>query len=1078
MGQTFTSTYTFANVASGSSTTGTTDPTLVPMATGVTFGSFTAVGALNGPNAGGRFSFTNWPIGAQDGNDTFGGGVDMSKYYSVTLTPQAGFTISLSSIVFTLQRTTTGIRQYVVRSSVDGYSANLPASISPASTNLSVVAGNTFQVVDASTSSIAYTGSTITLGGTSYTSVSGPVTFRFYGFNAEATGGAFSIDDVKITGTATATNAPTISDFTPSSGSVGTSVAITGTYFTASTTVAFNGVAATNVSVTNATALTATVPSGATTGAITVSTSGGSATSAVPYTVIVPTVTTSPTSLSGLGAAAGAASAAQMYQVSGSALNGTSLTITSSSSSVEISLDGITYGTSASIALGGSPTLAATSVYVRLASTAPIGPVSGTLANTNGATTTNLAVSGVVVAPLVAKRWTGAAGTTSWFDANNWEGNTLPSSADDVVLDHRYVTAKYTVSLSSGTSVAQAPTTVSSLRIRPLAGDSILFVIPVSNTISLNTTTSTGALALGLTRATAGDTALFVATKGAFINRSGATSGNTFDPSASNATAFLLNGGSYYHRTASGSAVFIDNLSGAAGTETGNFFFRVPGSSYTLAGTGRTYGNLILQRGSTSSYPTSGAGNLTINGSLSIESGVSFNATLTGNIILKGNLLNAGNFRFEPASAGTINRRLLLQGNALQIISGTALGDPTSASSYLGTNAQLEISNPVGVTLQTPVLLSNILTLSSGPLTTTAANILTLAPAATVVSGPSIGFVNGPVARLVPSIANPAGVYTSYTFPVGKGDSYRPITLNINTQSGITTYRAEQFEGDPGQNVTGSDLVRVSKVRWFTITPFSGNVVTQPSSFSGSITLSAGANDGITDLAATTLVVAKRADATQPWTTIGRSAAATTSTGSTLTSAVFTSFSDFTLASTSADASANPLPVTLTSVGATRQADGAVRVTWTTASEQRSAYFEVQRSHDGSAFITIERVGASGTTTQAHHYTSLDKTAPTGKLYYRLREVDTTNSATYSPIMTLTGSESPLTLHPNPTHDQLVISAAAGQAVQVLDLAGHLMQATTLSASGQLYVGALPAGTYLVRLVLPEQTRTLRFTKE
>lgn len=1075
-GQVFTGTYPFDGVISGSiSGTGTTDPTPVPTATGVTFGSFSAVGTPANPNSIDRFSFTNWPLGASNGSDTFSGVVNPNEYYSVTLTPQAGFTVTLSSITFTLQRTTTGVRQYIVQSSADNYAANLPASISPATTNLSVVAGNIFQVIDASTSNVAYLGSTVTLGGTGYTNVSGPVTFRFYGFNAEMASGSFSIDDVKITGTATATNAPTISSFTPASGPVGTSVTIAGAYFTASTTVAFNGVAASSVTVTNASTLTATVPSGATSGPITVGTSGGTATSAASYTVTVPTVTVSPTSLAGFGAATGTASAAQTYQVSGSALNGTNLTITPSTTNFEVSLNGSSYGTSASIALGGSSTLAATTIYVRLASGAPLGSLSGTIVNTNGAVTTNLAVSGVVVAPLMAKRWTGAANTNSWFDATNWEGGTLPATSDDVVLDHRYVATKYTVSLSSGATVAPAATTVNSLRIRPAAGDSILCLIPNTNQLSTN---NSGA-ALTLARATVGDTALVINAKGAFVNQSGAASGDVFDPSGSNPTVFLMNGGSFYHRTARGSTVVVENLSGAAGTETGNFFYRIPGSSTTISGSGRTYGNLIFQRGGASSYVTSGTSTLTINGNLIIESGVAFSASINGTLLLKGNLANAGNFRFESASATTTGRRLVLQGTRPQLISGTALGAPASgALSYLGTDAQLELNNAAGVTLQTPVTLSNTLVLTNGLLTTTATNILTLAPAATVASGSSSSFLNGPVARATPATANAAGVYTSYTFPVGKGTSYRPIILNINTQNNAITYRAEQFEGDPGQNVTGSDLTRVSKVHSFTITPLSGSVVTQPTGFVGTATLAAGANDGITDPTTATLVVAKRADASQPWTNIGRSATTSTAAGSTLTSAQFSSFSDFVLASTNPDATNNPLPVTLISFGATRQATGAVQVIWVTASEQRSAYFEVQRSLDGRLFTTIDKVEASGTTTQLNSYFDLDKTAPATKLYYRLRQVDTDGTATYSPIVTLAGAEATLTLYPNPTHDYLTVPSAAGQVVQVFDLAGHLVQAVTISAAGQLSVSTLPAGTYLLRMVLPEQTRTLRFTKE
>ena len=57
---------------------------------------------------------------------------------------------------------------------------------------------------------------------------------------------------------------PTITSFTPSSGSTGTVVTITGTNFTGATAVAFGGTPATSFTVVNATTITATVGSGAT----------------------------------------------------------------------------------------------------------------------------------------------------------------------------------------------------------------------------------------------------------------------------------------------------------------------------------------------------------------------------------------------------------------------------------------------------------------------------------------------------------------------------------------------------------------------------------------------------------------------------------------------------------------------------------------------------------------------------------------------------------------------------------------------------------------------------------------------
>ncbi|MDF2447883.1 MAG: hypothetical protein K0R26_387 [Bacteroidota bacterium] len=194
--QTFTATFDFAATTS---VTGTTDPTPLPMVTGLTFTPFTAVGTPSAnPNATGRFSFVGWPLGATPSVDTYStmtGSINTGEYYEVTLTPQSGFTLGLNSIGFTVQRSGAGIRSYAVRTSVDGFAMNLPASVTT-NTNLSVVGSNEFfWNFDATTS--AQNGSTINLFGATTTS---SVSFRFYGWNAEQSGGTFSIDNVVFNG--------------------------------------------------------------------------------------------------------------------------------------------------------------------------------------------------------------------------------------------------------------------------------------------------------------------------------------------------------------------------------------------------------------------------------------------------------------------------------------------------------------------------------------------------------------------------------------------------------------------------------------------------------------------------------------------------------------------------------------------------------------------------------------------------------------------------------------------------------------------------------------------------------------
>ena len=167
---------------------------------GLTFSNFTTtVGGT--ANAGSRFSFVNWPLGATNGSDTFSGGLDTTKYDDFMITPANGVTLSLDHINFTIQRSGTGIRQFAARTNFDSFGANVAASTTAAS--VSIQPTNIFQITDANTS--ATPGQTLTFSGGGFTSITSasPIDIRLYGFNAEGTGGTFSLDDVAIFGSIT-----------------------------------------------------------------------------------------------------------------------------------------------------------------------------------------------------------------------------------------------------------------------------------------------------------------------------------------------------------------------------------------------------------------------------------------------------------------------------------------------------------------------------------------------------------------------------------------------------------------------------------------------------------------------------------------------------------------------------------------------------------------------------------------------------------------------------------------------------------------------------------------------------------
>lgn len=192
--------YTFASVTPVS---GDTDTTSLTASLGAEFGKFEAVGVSANSTDSMRFSFTGWDTGALDSAtvyDSLTGSINTSKYYEVTVTPAYGSSMTLTGITFSFQRDSTGVRTYAVRSSANAYASNLAASISPANTNLVIKGTNEFFITKDTTSN--QSGSKITLSGAAYTNTITPITFRFYGWNAEDSLGTFSIDNVTIAGSA------------------------------------------------------------------------------------------------------------------------------------------------------------------------------------------------------------------------------------------------------------------------------------------------------------------------------------------------------------------------------------------------------------------------------------------------------------------------------------------------------------------------------------------------------------------------------------------------------------------------------------------------------------------------------------------------------------------------------------------------------------------------------------------------------------------------------------------------------------------------------------------------------------
>ncbi|AKD05487.1 hypothetical protein PKOR_03485 [Pontibacter korlensis] len=110
-----------------------------------------------------------------------------------------------------------------------------------------------------------------------------------------------------------------------------------------------------------------------------------------------------------------------------------------------------------------------------------------------------------------------------------------------------------------------------------------------------------------------------------------------------------------------------------------------------------------------------------------------------------------------------------------------------------------------------------------------------------------------------------------------------------------------------------------------------------------------------------------------------------------------------------------PQPVELSFFKASLSTNNDVQLEWQTASETNNAYFEIQRSTDGNEFSPQGKVAGAGTTVTMQHYTFTDTLTPSGLLYYRLKQVDTDSTSTFSKVVQVEAPKQEQALRVYPT---------------------------------------------------------------
>jgi hypothetical protein len=124
------------------------------------------------------FNASAWSTGARDAND----------YFTFSLTPDPGMRMTLTGLALDERRSLTGIREWCVRSNLDGFGTDL----------------SLFAVPDNAETRLGQT----TLLGSAFANLTGTVEFRLYGYGAETTAGTWRMDQVALDGSISAVPEP------------------------------------------------------------------------------------------------------------------------------------------------------------------------------------------------------------------------------------------------------------------------------------------------------------------------------------------------------------------------------------------------------------------------------------------------------------------------------------------------------------------------------------------------------------------------------------------------------------------------------------------------------------------------------------------------------------------------------------------------------------------------------------------------------------------------------------------------------------------------------------------------------
>ncbi len=822
------------------------------------------------------------------------------------------------------------------------------------------------------------------------------------------------------------------------------------------------------------------------------------------------TITATP-NITNLITTLGTASVSQSFNISASLLSPAmgNLTI-SPSAGLEISFDNTTFlSTPQTLAYTGA-TVASTPIYVRIASTAAQGAVSGTVTCSGGAASNAVViVSGGVAQNFYSQPTGNLTNTATWGIATNGTGAapsnfTSPYQIFNVVNQMTPTLGATWAVSGTGSKViigdGTNPTTVSTNTTDSIAPATLVDILNNGTIIVGNRVAPTfGMLATGSTvnynftgTATTDTVKVNVATyhnlglvNGLKYLKAGITTVNgnlLYDGTANSngaATPFstiVLKG----NLTMTNAALIEDSTTGSS-------------NRYTLTMAGNTIQNINtgaselrifrLQRDTT--VLTDLDINLTPNskiaignnsgGDLKLLQKISGTPTIT-RLLMATNaqvaIVKNASVYTDPLKAGVINatdaKIIINKSVASTTYPGTLKFEPGSSLNNFTVNITTPTKDTINI--DNKVSISSNLALTKGVVVIKAGETLEVSDAATLTGGSAASYVDGAVKKFFdPTMFSP-----TFLYPTGQAKQYAPIEITMAAGNNYTV----QYFKQPYSNLNVSAATSAAQPSYHVSNKEYWDISQGDFTAPINIKFYYNTTSGIIDPTQANIAHFNGTD----WDDVGRSGNSTDGVGSYINNTMINSFSPFTFGGIT-----GVLPIQLESFTGALQ-NNTSTLNWKTSCENIGDKFELQYSVDGKNYTTISNADAKGTCIgNEYAYTHINAKAVVN--YYRLIIVSTNGAKIISNVIALRNSKISYTIKLVVTNNNEQIgysieSPTKGTAIiQLTNMQGQIILTQNISyAVGTqikyINTNNISDGVYLLTITNNEGERaTLKFVK-